>query len=78
MTSPKTMADVVRSIAEAICDNTDKIEVNELESSASSTIDVKVAGKKVRYGRKFGKTKAWKKAIISLATDDKIEIYEGV
>jgi ribosomal protein L23 len=35
-------------------------------------------GKKVRYGRKFGKTKDFKKAIVTLSPEDKIEVYEGV
>ena len=39
---------------------------------------VRTLGKQVRHGRKFGKTKDWKKAIVTLAQGDKIEIYEGV
>lgn len=39
---------------------------------------IKVLGKKVRRGRKFGMTKNWKKAIITLKPGDKIEVYEGV
>jgi large subunit ribosomal protein L23 len=39
---------------------------------------IKVSGKKIRRGRQFGKTKNWKKAIVTLAVGDKIEIYEGV
>lgn len=35
-------------------------------------------GKSVRYGRTFGKRKDWKKAIVTLAPGEKIEIYEGV
>ena len=37
-----------------------------------------VIGRKVRYGRITGKTKKWKKAIITLKPGDKIEVYEGV
>jgi large subunit ribosomal protein L23 len=37
-----------------------------------------VSGKKVRFGRRFGKKKDWKKAIVTLHAEDKIEIYEGV
>jgi len=36
------------------------------------------SGKQVRYGRYEGKTKDWKKAIVILNPEDKIEIYEGV
>ena len=39
---------------------------------------IKVAGKKVRYGRKFGMTKSWVKAVVTLKQDEKIDIYEGV
>ncbi len=39
---------------------------------------INVIGKSVRYGRSFGKRKDWKKAIITLAPGEKIEIYEGV
>lgn len=35
-------------------------------------------GKKVRYGRRFGKTKDFKKAIVTLSPEDRIEVYEGV
>ncbi|MFA6322402.1 MAG: 50S ribosomal protein L23 [Candidatus Buchananbacteria bacterium] len=35
-------------------------------------------GKNVRYGRSHGKTRNWKKAIVTLKAGDKIEIYEGV
>ena len=39
---------------------------------------VQKAGKFVRYGRRFGETKAYKKAIVTLKAGDKIELYEGV
>ena len=39
---------------------------------------IKMSGKMVRYGRRLGRTKNWKKAIVTLAANDKIEIYEGV
>jgi large subunit ribosomal protein L23 len=35
-------------------------------------------GKTVRSGKTSGTTKAWKKAIVTLKADDKIQIYEGV
>jgi len=35
-------------------------------------------GKNVRHGRTSGKTKNWKKAIVTLKPGEKIEIYEGV
>lgn len=39
---------------------------------------INMAGKKIRYGRATGKTKNWKKAVITLKTEDKIEVYQGV
>ncbi|MFZ5365062.1 MAG: 50S ribosomal protein L23 [Patescibacteria group bacterium] len=39
---------------------------------------INFSGKNVRYGRFAGKRRAWKKAIISLRPEDKIEVYEGV
>lgn len=39
---------------------------------------IRVSGKFVRYGRASGKTKNWKKAIVTLKAGDKIEIYHGV
>lgn len=35
-------------------------------------------GDKISYGRISGKTSNWKKAIITLKSSDKIELYEGV
>ena len=39
---------------------------------------VRVRGKRVRYGRRSGSTKAWKKAIVTLAPGNRIELVEGV
>lgn len=35
-------------------------------------------GKKKRMGRVAGKRRDWKKAIVTLAPGDRIEVYEGV
>ena len=37
-----------------------------------------VRGRVVRFGRAWGRTKAWKKAVVTLKPGDKIEVYEGV
>jgi len=37
-----------------------------------------VSGKKIRYGRTEGRTKNWKKAIVSLPEGQKIDIQEGL
>lgn len=39
---------------------------------------IRVRGKAVRFGRAQGVTKAWKKAIVTLPKDKKIQVYEGV
>ena len=39
---------------------------------------ITMQGKAVRYGRRYGVTKNWKKAMVSLKAGDKIEVYEGV
>lgn len=60
-----------------------KIEIKKAIRSIYKVepLDVNIAnyaGKSVRYGRNFGQTKAWKKAIVTLKPGDKIEVYEGV
>ena len=37
-----------------------------------------VRGKLKRHGRRIGRQKSWKKAIVTLATGDTIELFEGV
>lgn len=37
-----------------------------------------VRGKDLRYGNATGTTKKWKKAVVTLPKDKKIQIYEGV
>lgn len=37
-----------------------------------------VRGKRRRFGRTMGQSKAWKKAMVQLKEGDKIEIFEGV
>jgi len=37
-----------------------------------------VKGKTRRYGRRYAKTADWKKAIVTLAPGDKIELFEGI
>jgi large subunit ribosomal protein L23 len=39
---------------------------------------VNIAGKNVRYGRKTGRRKDWKKAIVMLPKGKTINLYEGV
>ncbi len=39
---------------------------------------INVLGKKKRVGRSIGQKSSWKKAIVTLAADNRIEIFEGV
>ena len=66
-----------------IATNMNKIEVKKAIRTIYNVEPVKIniakfKGKNVRYGRVKGKTKSWKKAIITLKPGDKIEVYEGV
>ncbi len=60
-----------------------KIEIKKAIEAAYGVKPVKVniinvRGKRVRYGRQFGRTKHWKKAIVTLKQGERIEVYEGV
>jgi large subunit ribosomal protein L23 len=39
---------------------------------------INVSGKSVRFGRHWGRTKDWKKAVVTLEPGENIELYEGV
>lgn len=67
----------------AVAKDATKTQVAEAVRNTYGVTPVKVnvvrfQGKKVRQGRQAGKTKSWKKAIITLRPEDRIEIYEGV
>jgi large subunit ribosomal protein L23 len=67
----------------AVAPQTNKVEVRKAIRKVYGVDPVKVnimniAGKKVRYGRTSGQTKNWKKAIVTLAAGQKIEIQEGL
>ncbi|OGY45565.1 MAG: 50S ribosomal protein L23 [Candidatus Buchananbacteria bacterium RIFCSPHIGHO2_02_FULL_38_8] len=67
----------------AIDPKMNKIEVKKAIRSIYKVDPVQVnilnfSGKYVRYGRVWGKTKNWKKAVVTLKPGDKIEVYEGV
>lgn len=66
-----------------VAKNANKIEIKKAILSVYSVEPLKVrtikmGGKQIRYGRRRGRTKAWKKAMITLRQGDKIEVYEGV
>jgi large subunit ribosomal protein L23 len=58
----------------------------QVKDAVESSFDVTVKsvntfmmkGKKRRYGRRESKMPDWKKAIVTLAPGDKIELFEGV
>ncbi|MBI3291150.1 50S ribosomal protein L23 [Candidatus Falkowbacteria bacterium] len=60
-----------------------KIEIKKAIRSIYKVDPIQVnvsnfSGKSVRHGRVSGRTKSWKKAIVTLKEGDKIEVYEGV
>jgi len=66
-----------------VAKDANKIEIAKAMQSIYGVKPVKVnvvsmQGKKVRYGRVTGRTKDWKKAVITLKQNEKIEVYEGV
>jgi len=66
-----------------VSEKANKIEIAKKIEHVYGVTPIKVrvmnfSGKRVRYGRVMGKTKGWKKAIVTLKPADKIEIYEGV
>ena len=60
-----------------------KIEVREAIQKIFSVSVLQVntqivRGKRRRFGKTMGQSKAWKKAMVRLKEGDKIEIFEGV
>ena len=47
-----------------------------VEPTAVNIINMR--GRDVRYGRNKGRTKSWKKAIVTLKQGETIQVYEGV
>ncbi|ADO77811.1 50S ribosomal protein L23 [Halanaerobium praevalens] len=66
-----------------VAKNANKIEVrNAVEEIFSVKVvnvnTINVRGKKRRLGFHTGKKPDWKKALVKLAEDDEIEVYEGL
>jgi len=66
-----------------VASKTNKVEIKKAIFKVYGVTPLKinimnVAGKKIRYGRTEGKTKNWKKAIITLPQGQKIDIQEGL
>ncbi len=63
--------------------NANKIQVKQAVEKIFSVTVLQVntcvmRGKRRRFGKHVGQTKAWKKAILRLKAGDKIEMFEGV
>ena len=66
-----------------IAPKTNKVEIKKAIQALYGVKALKVntinmRGKTVRYGRRYGKLKNWKKVIVTLKQGDKIDVYEGV
>lgn len=62
--------------------NANKIEIKEavetfFKVSVENVNTLIVRGKPKRMGRRFTKTRNWKKAIVTLGPDDTIDFFEG-
>lgn len=66
-----------------VAEKANKVEVSKAVKEVYGIRPVKVniikmKGKRVRFGRTFGKRKDWKKAIVTLPQGKTINVYEGV
>ena len=67
----------------AVSVNANKIDIKKAIQEVYGVMPIAVnvinmRGKKVRAGKVSGRTKRWKKAIITLKKGEKIEVYKGV
>ena len=67
----------------AVSSKANKIEIakaiNEVYGVKPVAVNIiKMQGKKTRYGKVTGRTKDWKKAVITLQEGETIKVYEGV
>lgn len=66
-----------------VADDSNKVEVAKAIEEVYGVKPVKVnmmrmKGKRVRFGRIYGKRKDWKKAVVTLPQGKSINVYEGV
>ncbi len=66
-----------------VAPNTNKIEIKKAIKDVYGVMPTKVRvmnfeGKRVRFGRKMGRRKDWKKAVVILPKGKSINIHEGV
>lgn len=56
-----------------------KRAVQEIFKVTVTTVNtITVPGKERRFGRNIGRTKTWKKAVVTLAPGQQIELFQGV
>src|SRR5205823_9305630 len=83
VTDKNTMLNEVRKYFCEVVPRSNKIEiksaVEEIFKVHVTTVNVlKVPGKMRRMGRTSGMTRSWKKAIVTLAAGERIELFQGV
>jgi len=82
VTEKVTMLNELNTFVFEVHPDTNKIEVAKEIKRLYDVIPTSVrmmnkAGKRVRYGRRTGTTKRWKKALITLKQGDSIETFKG-
>jgi len=83
VTEKNTMLNEVGKYCFEVAPHSNKIEikraVEEIFKVHVTTVNVlKVPGKMRRMGRTSGMTRSWKKAIVTLAAGERIELFQGV
>lgn len=83
VTEKGSMLGINNQYAFEVTPQSNKVEVRKAIRKLYGIDPIKVnilnmSGKKVRYGRTEGRTKHWKKAIITLPQGQKIDIQEGL
>lgn len=77
------LANIANQYAFEVTDNANKTTVAQIVSalynvSVVQVRTVTVKGKAVNYGKTQGRTKNWKKALVTLKAGEKIDIFAGV
>ncbi len=83
ITEKATVLEALNQYVFAVAKKANKIQIARAVESHYHVKPIQVniinkIGKDVRYGKVHGKTKAWKKAIVTLPEDSAIKIHEGV
>jgi large subunit ribosomal protein L23 len=83
ITEKSTFLGQLNQYAFMVKKNANKIQISQAFISHYGIKPVKIniinkQGKQVRYGRSVGRTKDWKKAIITLPAGKTIQLHEGV